>query len=103
MRLILGRFQGGIWEWQYDMNNAPAREDPQGLCPGRLGFGAPPFRADRSGARTIVKDKRQRQAVTFEQLSYSNMLTLNALVDLLTEKGSANQTRDIGAHQETSD
>jgi hypothetical protein len=28
-----------------------------------------------------------RKAVTFEDLSYSNMLTLNALVELLTEKG----------------
>jgi len=34
-----------------------------------------------------VKQKPPRQTVTFEQLSYSNMLTLNALVELLTEKG----------------
>jgi hypothetical protein len=34
-----------------------------------------------------VKQKPPRQAVTFEHLSYSNMLTLNALVELLTEKG----------------
>jgi len=34
-----------------------------------------------------VKQKPPRQTVTFEQLSYSNKLTLNALVQLLTEKG----------------
>jgi len=34
-----------------------------------------------------VKDKPPRQTVAFEQLTYSNMLTLNALVELLTEKG----------------
>jgi len=28
-----------------------------------------------------------RQAVSFEELAYSNMLTLNALVDLLADKG----------------
>ena len=32
-------------------------------------------------------NKPPRQTVTFEQLTYSNMLTLNALVELLTEKG----------------
>lgn len=34
-----------------------------------------------------MKQKPPRQTVTFEQLSYSNMLTLNAMVELLTEKG----------------
>ena len=34
-----------------------------------------------------MKDKPPRQTVTFEQLTYSNRLTLNALVELLTEKG----------------
>ena len=34
-----------------------------------------------------MKDKPPRQTVTFEQLTCSNMLTLNALVELLTEKG----------------
>ena len=34
-----------------------------------------------------MKDKPPCQTVTFEQLTYSNMLTLNALVELLTEKG----------------
>jgi hypothetical protein len=34
-----------------------------------------------------MKDQLKRPTVTFEQLSYSNMLTLNALVELLTEKG----------------
>jgi len=29
----------------------------------------------------------KRQKVTFEQLAYSNMLTLNALIELLNEKG----------------
>ena len=28
-----------------------------------------------------------RKMVSFEELAYSNMLTLNALVELLTEKG----------------
>ena len=28
-----------------------------------------------------------RETITFEELAYSNMLTLNALVELLTEKG----------------
>ncbi len=35
-----------------------------------------------------MKQKPPRQTVTFEQLSYSNMLTLNARVELLTEKGA---------------
>jgi len=38
-----------------------------------------------------VKDKPPRQTVTFEQLPYSNMLTLNAFVELLTEKGVLNK------------
>ena len=29
----------------------------------------------------------KRPTVSFEELAYSNMLTLNALVELLTEKG----------------
>jgi len=32
-----------------------------------------------------------RQAVTFQHLSYSNMLTINALVEVLTEKGVLTQ------------
>ena len=28
-----------------------------------------------------------RETITFEELAYSNMLTLNALVELLIEKG----------------
>jgi len=32
-----------------------------------------------------------KRSVTFEHLSYSNMLTLNALVELLTEKGVLTQ------------
>ena len=31
--------------------------------------------------------ERNRPTVTFEELAYSNMLTLNALVELLSEKG----------------
>ena len=31
--------------------------------------------------------ERNRQTVSFEELAYSNMLTLNALVELLSEKG----------------
>jgi hypothetical protein len=34
-----------------------------------------------------VAAERNRPTVTFEELAYSNMLTLNALVELLTEKG----------------
>jgi hypothetical protein len=34
-----------------------------------------------------MREPPKRQTVTFEQLSYSNMLTLNALVELLSEKG----------------
>jgi len=34
-----------------------------------------------------MKQSTERPTVTFEQLTYSNMLTLNALVELLTEKG----------------
>ena len=34
-----------------------------------------------------MKDQSKRPTGTFEQLSYSNMLTLNALVERLTEKG----------------
>lgn len=33
----------------------------------------------------------KRQPVTFEEISYSNMLTLNALVELLSEKGLLTQ------------
>jgi len=31
--------------------------------------------------------ERNRQTVSFEELAYSNMLTLNALVEVLDEKG----------------
>ena len=34
-----------------------------------------------------VKEPPRRQAVTLEEIAYSNMLTLNALVELLSEKG----------------
>jgi hypothetical protein len=34
-----------------------------------------------------VASERKSPAVSFEELAYSNMLTLNALVELLTEKG----------------
>ena len=34
-----------------------------------------------------MKGPPKRPTVTFEQLTYSNMLTLNALVELLIEKG----------------
>jgi hypothetical protein len=34
-----------------------------------------------------VASERNRQTVSFEELAYSNMLTLNALVELLAEKG----------------
>lgn len=34
-----------------------------------------------------VASEGNRQTVSFEELAYSNMLTLNALVELLTEKG----------------
>lgn len=34
-----------------------------------------------------MKEPPKRQATTFEEIAYSNMLTLNALVELLSEKG----------------
>ncbi|MGA9057603.1 MAG: hypothetical protein WB763_13950 [Terriglobia bacterium] len=34
-----------------------------------------------------MASERNSQTVSFEELAYSNMLTLNALVELLTEKG----------------
>ena len=34
-----------------------------------------------------MASESSRQTVSFEELAYSNMLTLNALVELLTEKG----------------
>ena len=34
-----------------------------------------------------MKEPPKRPTVTYEQLTYSNMLTLNALVELLAEKG----------------
>jgi hypothetical protein len=34
-----------------------------------------------------VASERNSQTVSFEELAYSNMLTLNALVELLNEKG----------------
>jgi len=34
-----------------------------------------------------VASERNRQTVSFEERAYSNMLTLNALVELLSEKG----------------
>jgi hypothetical protein len=33
-----------------------------------------------------VASEGNRQTISFEELAYSNMLTLNALVELLTEK-----------------
>ena len=34
-----------------------------------------------------MKSEGNRQTVSFEELAYSNMLALNALVELLAEKG----------------
>jgi len=34
-----------------------------------------------------MPSKSERQTVSFEELAYSNMLTLNALVELLDERG----------------
>jgi hypothetical protein len=34
-----------------------------------------------------MSDQKKRVAVGFEELAYSNMMTLNALVELLEEKG----------------
>jgi hypothetical protein len=34
----------------------------------------------------------ERKTVSFEELSYSNMLTLTALIDLLEEKGITNKS-----------
>jgi hypothetical protein len=38
-----------------------------------------------------VNEPTKRQTVTFEELRYSNMITQNALVDLLTERGVLTQ------------
>ncbi len=46
--------------------------------------GLPPVAAPWSAS---MKEPPKRPTVTYEQLSYSNMLTVNALVELLTEKG----------------
>ena len=34
-----------------------------------------------------MASEKSRQTVSFEELTYSNMLTLNALVELLDERG----------------
>ena len=34
-----------------------------------------------------MANEKQRPTVTFEEIAYSNMLTLNALVELLNERG----------------
>jgi len=38
-------------------------------------------------AEETMDSTPDRQAVSFEELVYSNMLTLNALIELLDEKG----------------
>jgi hypothetical protein len=38
-------------------------------------------------AEEAMDSTPDRQAVIFEELAYSNMLTLNALIELLDEKG----------------
>jgi hypothetical protein len=38
-------------------------------------------------AEETMDSTPNRQAVSFEELAYSNMLTLNALIELLDEKG----------------
>ena len=38
-------------------------------------------------AEETMDSTPDRQAVSFEELAYSNMLTLNALIELLDEKG----------------
>ena len=38
-----------------------------------------------------MNEPTKRQTVTFEELSYSNMITLNTLVELLAEKGLLTQ------------
>ena len=43
--------------------------------------------ATTTARRANVASERNSQTVSFEELAYSNMLTLNALVELLTEKG----------------
>jgi len=40
-----------------------------------------------ASAEGRMESTPNRQAVSFEELAYSNMLTLNALVDLLADKG----------------
>jgi hypothetical protein len=43
-----------------------------------------------------LKEPPKRKSVTFEELSYFNMLTLNALVELLTEKGVLSKAEILG-------
>jgi hypothetical protein len=43
--------------------------------------------ATTTDRRANVASEGNRQTVSFEELAYSNMLTLNALVELLAEKG----------------
>jgi hypothetical protein len=38
-----------------------------------------------------VSEKKKKVQVSYEELAYSNMLTLNALVELLAEKGVLTQ------------
>jgi hypothetical protein len=52
-----------------------------------LGLEIRPSSMSRGPGSTAMKDQSKRPTGTFEQLSYSNMLALNALVELLTEKG----------------
>jgi hypothetical protein len=44
-------------------------------------------RAATTAGSANVAPERNRQTVSFEELVYSNMMTLNALVELLAEKG----------------
>jgi hypothetical protein len=41
-----------------------------------------------------VNEPTKRQTATFEELSYSDMITLNSLVELLTEKGGPRYWRE---------
>src|SRR6516165_7507329 len=73
----------------FGYSNSPEQSSRKSSQEGLVETSAPRIWSCPSGSteRITMKDKPPRQTVTFEQLTYSNMLTLNALVELLTEKG----------------
>jgi hypothetical protein len=46
-----------------------------------------------------MSQQHKRETVTAEQMTYSNMLTVNALVELLDERGNNTEERCARTHQ----